>query len=342
MVAPTPIPIILDVDTGIDDSVALLYACASPEAELVAATCLFGNAEAQQVAENTRAVLELAGRGDVEVAIGRETPLVRALVTTPETHGPRGIGDALLPPATHPLSPRRAVDVVIGTATDRPGEVTLVTLGPLTTLAMALEREPALPRLLRRWVAMAGAFGVPGNTTPVAEWNVHSDPEAAKLAFAGWARAIDADPSIPPALVLGLDATERVRFLPEHLAEVSRRTTDPRDEPGGSPILRFLEDALGFYFRFHAAYDGFYGAFVHDPLVVAAALDPALVTTMPVFVDVETAGQLTAGMTVADRRGHSGRRPNAEIAIDVDGPRVLERLIGRIARLASGPPDMAI
>ncbi len=131
---PRPrLPLLLDVDTGIDDSLALLYACGSPEAELVAVTCVGGNVDARQVAENTRAVLELAGRDDVEVALGRETPLVRPLVTTPETHGPRGIGYAVLPPARRPLSDRHAADLIIEEAHRRPGEITLVTLGPPPT-----------------------------------------------------------------------------------------------------------------------------------------------------------------------------------------------------------------
>ena len=127
-----PIPIIIDCDTGIDDSLALLYACASPDAEIVAVTCVGGNVDARQVAENTRAVLELAGRPDVEVALGREQPLVRPLRTTPETHGPRGIGYAQLPPASRPLSKRHAADLLIEEARRRPGEITLVAIGPLT------------------------------------------------------------------------------------------------------------------------------------------------------------------------------------------------------------------
>src|SRR3954471_14460689 len=113
--------LILDVDTGIDDAMALLYACAAPDTEIVAVTCVAGNVDARQVAENTRAVLELAGRPDVEVALGREKPLGRPLMTTPETHGPRGIGYAQLPPATQPLSDRHASDLIIDEARRRPG-----------------------------------------------------------------------------------------------------------------------------------------------------------------------------------------------------------------------------
>ncbi len=138
-------PLILDVDTGIDDSLALLYVAASPDAELVAVTCVSGNIDGAQVAINTRAVLELAGRTDVEVALGREVPLVRQLETTPETHGPQGLGHAVLPPPSRPLSERHGVDVIVEEVRRRPGEIVLVTLGPLTNLALALEKEPGLP-----------------------------------------------------------------------------------------------------------------------------------------------------------------------------------------------------
>ena len=138
-------------------------------------------------------------RTDVEVAIGRETPLVRALETTPETHGPQGLGHAELPPPSQPLSDRHGVDVILDEARRRPGEITLVTLGPLTNLAIAVLREPELPRLLGRYVLMGGAFGTSGNTTPTTEWNIHCDPDAAKIVFRAWADAMAADPSDPPA-----------------------------------------------------------------------------------------------------------------------------------------------
>ncbi len=196
---PPRTPLILDVDTGIDDSLALLYAAASPDAELVAVTCVSGNVDARQVAQNTLAVLELAGLGDVEVALGREVPLVRPLVTTPETHGPRGLGYAELPPPSASLSERHAVDLLIDEARRRPGELTLVTLGPLTNLAVAVLREPELPRLYRGYVLMGGAYRSPGNTAPTTEWNINVDPDAAKVVFNAWTAAREADPSIRPA-----------------------------------------------------------------------------------------------------------------------------------------------
>ena len=323
------VPLILDVDTGIDDALALLYACASPEADLVAVTCLSGNAVARDVQRNTRAILELAGRGDVEVAVGREVPLVRALEITPETHGPHGIGYADLPEPRAPLSTRFAPDLIVAEARRRPGEITLVTLGPLTNLAIAVLMEPRLPHLLRRWIAMGGAFRVPGNTTPTTEWNIHCDPEAAKMALAAWQAAIVADPGVPRAVLLGLDVTERARMWPEDVAALAARAgTD-------NPIVRFVDDALRWYFEFHARYDGFHGAFVHDPLVTAVALDPGLARLESVAVDVDASGGLADGQTIADWRGHWGRSPNADVAVEVDSVEFLRRLVERMGDLAA-------
>jgi purine nucleosidase len=349
MTDPTPMPVILDVDTGIDDSLALLYALGSREADILAVTCVSGNVEARQVAINTLALLELSGRNDIEVAVGREVPLERPLETTPETHGPRGIGYAELPPPSRAISDRHGVDVIVEAARERPGEITLVTLGPLTNLAVALEREPRLPQLLRRHVLMGGAFGAPGNTTPTTEWNLHCDPEAAKIAFGAWARAIAVDPSVPRPVALGLDVTEGARIGPEHVVALAHRAGSrpdenlasaqvdplaPRMSIASNPVIRFIADALRWYYEFHERYDGFYGAFIHDPLAVAAALDPGLITTQALYVDVETRGELTSGMTVADRRHLTGKPPNVDVAATADIDRFLQRLIERVGALA--------
>ncbi len=354
---PTPLPLILDVDTGIDDSLALLYAAASPDADLIAATCVSGNIEAEQVGINTRAVLELAGRTDVEVAMGRQIPLVRPLETTPETHGPQGLGHAELPPPSQPLSDRHAVDLILDEARRRPGKITLVTLGPLTNLALAVLREPRLPRLLKGYALMGGAFGTSGNTTPTTEWNIHCDPEAAKIVFRAWADAMAADPSIPRPLALGLDVTEQARIEPEHIVRLARRAgstpddsiaVEPGDDPmapqrsvASDPIVRYVADALRFYFEFHQHYDGFYGAFIHDPLAVAATLDRSLVETDALFVDVETRGEITTGMTVADRRGLTGRTANLDVARTADVATFLDRLIERLGGLAADRVNVA-
>jgi purine nucleosidase len=349
--------LIIDVDTGIDDSLALLYAAASPEVEIVAATCVSGNVPARQVGINTRAILELAGRSDVEVALGREIPLVRQLETTEETHGPQGLGHAELPPPSRPLSDRHAVDLILEEARRRPGEITLITLGPLTNLAIALLREPGLPRLFKGYTLMGGAFGVPGNSTPTNEWNIHCDPDAAQIVFRAWADAREADPTIPRPLALGLDVTEKARILPDDVVRLARRAGSTPDDSialargedpmqatrsvASNPIVRYVADALRYYMEFHLRYDGFYGAFIHDPLAVAAALDRSLVTTEALYVDVETRGELTTGMTVADRRRLTGKAPNLDVAVTADVPAFLDRLIERVGGLAANHPNVS-
>lgn len=345
------LPLILDVDTGIDDSLALLYAAASPEVELVAATCVSGNVDARQVAINTLAVLELAGRGDVEVALGREVPLVKPLETTPETHGPQGLGYAELPPAARPVSERHAVDLLIEEARRRPGELTLITLGPLTNLAVAVLREPELPRLYRRYVLMGGAYRTPGNTAPTTEWNIAVDPEAAKVVLDAWGAAHEHGGSVPRPVALGLDVTEKAVILPDHVVALARRAGSSADDSlalargedpmhatrsvASNPVVRYVADALRFYMEFHAQFDGFYGAHIHDPLAVAAALDPALIRTEALTVDVELAGRLTAGTTVADWRHAWGRPPNLDVAVEADAATFLDRFVERVGMLAA-------
>jgi len=350
------IPLILDVDTGIDDAMALLYVCATPEVELLAVTCVAGNVDARQVAENTRAVLELGGREGVEVALGRETPLVRSLETTPETHGPRGLGYAELPPPSKDLSDRHAVDLLIEEARARPGEITLVTLGPLTNLAIAVLKEPELPSLLKSYVLMGGAYRSPGNTAPTTEWNINVDPDAAKVVFRAWAVANE-QRGTPRPLALGLDVTEKAKIVPDHVVALARRAGSRPDDSialaagehpmlatrsvASNPVVRFVADALRFYMEFHSRYDGFYGAFIHDPLAVATALDRSLVNTEALAVDIELGGTLTTGETVTDWRRVWGKPPNVDVAVEADAEEFLSRFVDRVGGLAADRANVA-
>jgi purine nucleosidase len=258
-------------------------------------------------------------------------------VTTLETHGPRGIGYAMLPPASRPLSARFGPDVIVEEARRRPGELTLVTLGPMSNLAVAVLREPALPTLLRRWVIMGGSYRSPGNTAPTSEWNVAVDPEAARVCVAAFGRPAVVEArraaGLPPLpLAMGLDVTERAKLLPGHLEALAARAGAT---VATNPVLRFIDDALRFYMEFHSRYDGFYGAFVHDPFAVAAALDPALVRTEALAVDVELGGTLTTGETVTDWRRAWGRPPTLDVAVDGDATTFFERFIERVGGLAA-------
>ncbi|MEA2677206.1 MAG: purine nucleosidase [Chloroflexota bacterium] len=324
--------LIIDVDTGIDDALALLYVLASPEAELLAVTCTSGNVEAGQVAENTIGLLDLCGRSDIEVALGQREPLKRPLMTAPETHGPKGVGYATLPSPSRGVSPRHSADLIVEEARRAPGEVTLITLGPLTNLAIALQREPALPKLVRNLVIMGGSYRSPGNTAPTSEWNVAVDPEAMQAVLSAWEANQGAGrPVADRPIALGLDVTERAKFLPDHLAQLHAAAGDP----GSNAVLQFVDDALRFYMEFHSRYDGFYGAFVHDALAVASALDPGLLKTEALCVQVELDGSLTSGETVTDWRRVWGRPPNLDVGVSADVETFFARYIERVGGLAA-------
>ncbi|MEO7588701.1 MAG: nucleoside hydrolase [Arachnia sp.] len=335
--------IIMDVDTGIDDSLALLYLLASPEAEILAITCTSGNVPARQVAINNLAWLELCGSPEIEVALGSEVPVLAPLVTTEETHGPQGIGYAELPAPSRQISSRHATEVWIELARSRPGEITGLVTGPLTNLALALRIEPELPRLLKRVVIMGGAFNHAGNTLPTTEWNVAVDPESAKMVFDAFSGLpVDRRP-----VVCALDVTEQIEMKPEHIAEIGRRagstpdeTIDETDANGtlstaSNQVVRYLTDAVRFYMEFHKAHNQGFIAHMHDPFAAAIALHPELGSTRPATVDVELAGSLTRGQTVADWAGMWGRAPNADIVVAVDPPRFFEHLIERVSKFAN-------
>jgi purine nucleosidase len=324
--AEKSLKLIMDVDTGVDDCVALLYALGAPEVELLAVTCCAGNVPEPQVEANTLSVLELCGAGDVEVAGGSLAPLV-APPRTATGHGPQGLGYARLAQARASASPRFAPDLLVGEARRQPGEIVLVATGPLTNVALAVRRDPELPQLLRRLVVMGGAFDYPGNTTPTAEFNILVDPEAAKVVFDAFASA-DRKP-----LICGLNVTERTEFRPEHLERlaelVGRASTD-----ASNPIVRLVSDALRFSMEAHDALGQGYVAFMHDPLAVAGALDESLGERRSGTVDVELSGELTRGMTVVDWHGLWGRPHNAEIMVGIDPEQFIVHLVERLAAVA--------
>ena len=211
--------LIIDVDTGIDDALALLYACASAEAEILAVTCVSGNVAARQVAANTLGVLELAGRSRRRGGTRPRGPAgssVDDCARDPRAKGRRLRGAARASRAA--VSERHAADLIIAEARRRPGEITLITLGPLTNLAVALVREPELPKLLRGLVMMAGSYRSAGNTAPTSEWNVAVDPEAMQVVLAGWT----AGPRRATPVALGLDVTERAKLTPESPGATAR------------------------------------------------------------------------------------------------------------------------
>lgn len=331
--APMATPLILDVDTGVDDALAILYAVASPEVDLVACTTVMGNVTVERSTRNTSAVLELVGRNDVEVAIGASRPLVQDHEPFPVVHGPDGLGEADLPAPATPPSDRPAVRAIVERARERPGEVVLVATGPLTNVALALGEEPRLPELLGGFSLMGGAYDRNGNATPAAEANIWVDPEAAAAVFRAFAGLPES--SLPRCV--GLDVTED--------AKLSRAQLDAICAPApSSELASFLQASVPFYIDFYARTRGFDGACMHDPLALAAAIDPTMCTWEATRVEVETDGRWTRGQTVTDRDGIR-RSPwpvgwdeeeNALVAFGLDEGAFTARFVERLRSLVEG------
>ncbi|MGA5464132.1 nucleoside hydrolase [Mycobacterium sp. NPDC050041] len=344
-----PQPVFVDVDTGVDDAMALAYLFASADAELIGIASTGGNVDVHQVCHNNLGLLEVCRVADVPVSCGADAPLNTPMRTAGDTHGPEGLGYAQLPPTDRKLTAHDAAEAWVRAAHAHPGELVGLVTGPLTNLALALRAEPSLPRLLRRLVIMGGAFDYRGNTTAVAEWNVSVDPEAAAEVFGGWGAAWGSgDEQGAPGhlpIVLGLNLTENIAMTPALLSRLAAAADSPTapmsvlDDRGtrsvaANPLIRVLEDAMRFYFEFHFDDGEGYLAHLHDPLAAAVALDPELVRYRQTTVDVELTGSLTRGMTVADWHGRWGRSPNALVGVEVDPAVFFDRFIARVGEFA--------
>ncbi|MGA2792653.1 MAG: nucleoside hydrolase [Roseiarcus sp.] len=319
-------PLILDVDTGIDDALGLLYACATPEARIVGVSTVAGNVDLNRATRNTRAELALAGRADIAVWLGCDRPLMREAQAARLVHGGSGLGHAILPEPAAVPDALNAVDQIVAAAKAHSGELVVVATGPLTNIAVALMREPELPTMLKRLVLMGGAFKEDGNVTPAAEFNIWHDPEAARIVFNRFGGE-----GAAPLVAVGLDVTRQTQLLPEHLRELARRC---EGAPHGPALLRFLDDSTRHYFEFIEQREGRRYFVMHDPLAIAAAIDPTLIDTTAVAVDVETTGAIASGMTLADWRGVWRRTPNAQVATAVRAERMIEAFIAAMESLA--------
>jgi purine nucleosidase len=320
--------VFVDVDTGVDDALALVYLLASPDANVVGIASTGGNVAVDQVCANNLGLLELCRITDVPVSRGADETLSGPMRAPSTVHGSRGLGYADLPPTDRRLAGHDSAAAWVSAAHAFPGELIGVATAPLTNLALALRAEPSLPTLMRRLVIMGGAYDYHGNTTPVAEWNISVDPEAAAEVFAAWSMKAVGLQNLP--ILCGLDLTRRVAMTPEHLA---RLTAAAGSDPA-NPLIRVIEDAIRFYFEAYHGLGHGYVAHLHDPLAAAVALDPQLVATRPATVDVELTGTLTRGMTVTDWSGRWGREPNAHIGIDVDPAAFFNRFIERVGPFA--------
>ena len=320
-------PVILDVDTGIDDAFALLYALGRPDAHLLGVSTVVGNVSLAAATRNTRAVLALCRRPDIPVWPGAASPLLGAASDASDIHGETGLGYAVLPEPP-PVDAGHAVDALLAASREHEGRLVLVATGPLTNIALAVARDPELPRRLARFVVMGGAFRTSGNVTAAAEFNIWHDPEAAEIVC----RAFSQDGAAPTTLV-GLDVTRRCVLTEPDLASLAENLAAA---PNGPALTTFLRDAGRFYFELMQRHGRPRVLVMHDPLAVAVALDPSLVRTEAVPVVVETRGEHTRGQTLADFRGTPGR---IGVALEVEAERFRADYFAAVVRLAYGASE---
>ncbi|MGW0478863.1 nucleoside hydrolase [Nonomuraea sp. NPDC003214] len=300
--------VLIDCDPGIDDAMALALAAGAPGLEIVAITTVGGNVDLSLTTANALALREFLGLGDVSVTAGSSGALLRRTVRAAAVHGESGLGGVVLPAPSLTVADGHAADRIIDTLRAAPGEITLVAIGPLTNIALAVLREPRVVEWARDLVIMGGSF-TRGNHNPAAEFNILADPEAAQIVFgAGWT-----------VKMLGLDVT---------LTATVTSGVLERMRPLGR-LAELLVPAAQFYGEVTA--DG--GPAIHDACAVAYVMDPSLVTQTPAVVNVETIGEFTRGMTVVDFRLRD-RQPNALVATGLDVTRFWELVLGTYRELA--------
>ena len=343
-----PFRVIIDTDPGVDDALALLLAMRSPELKIEAITPVAGNVPLELTLPNALRMVEIAGRADIPVAVGAKAPLMRRLVTAAYAHGENGLGGAVFPePKIHPVN-QPAAELIRQIVKRFPGEVTLLTIGPLTNIATALNLDPELAGMVRAIVMMGGSLSG-GNITPAAEFNIYVDPEAARIVFQ----------SGIPITMVGLDVTRKTSLTEEH-----QRQLQAGQNSVSQAAATIARNALQ-----HNRERGFVvGPNMHDSLAVAGFIDPSLLKLKEYYIDIETTGELTAGETLGyspnagDLRRRPGMEkdaaatnmpirgsaptlastrtspvvrdkfvPNASVAVDVDSARFFELLIGRLS-----------
>lgn len=308
--------IILDSDPGHDDAVAILLALGNPSIDLLGVTTVGGNQSLDKVTYNARAVLEKAHATDVPVHAGCDRPLVRPLEVAASIHGQTGLDGVDLPVPTRPLDSGHAVDWIIETIMDNePGTITLVPTGPLTNIAMAARKEPRIVERVREVVLMGGGYHT-GNWSPVAEFNIKVDPEAARVVFnAPW-----------PVTMVGLDLTHQALCTPE---------VQERIRSIGTDLSTFVSGLMDFFRKSYQDNQDFVDPPVHDPCTVAYLIDPDIVKTRRCPVDVEVKGELTTGMTVADLRGPepSAEECHTQVAVKLDFDGFWDLIVDAIKRI---------
>ena len=305
--------VIFDTDPGIDDALALLLLAVSPEIDLLGITVTHGNTSQEKCLRNALSLVELAGLSQIEVARGAEEPLVKELSVAEETHGDGGLGYASLSPAAKAPSDTPAHDFIIEQVEKYPGEVTILAVGPMTNVALALLKRPQIASKIPSIISMGGAIHYPGNATPQAEYNVFCDPEAFDIVLRS---GID-------FTLVPLDVTYKCIFTKSHLAKIDK----------ARPVIKdFIADSTRFYMEFHVKHQSIEGCAINDPLAAALLLDPTLVKCEDYFVRVDLMGPTSKAKTIADYYGALNQRANAHVAMQVDVERFMTLFIERMNR----------
>jgi len=321
----TPRRVIIDTDPGTDDAMAIILALNSPELKVEALTVVPGNVDGRQGLENALKIVSLAGRCDVTVAGGAQHPLNQKLITAQFWHGKNGLADVELPPSKCKADPRFGPDLIIDMIHRFPHEITLIPVGPLTNIALAVLKDPSIAGLVKDIVIMGGSI-TGGNVNGAAEANIYNDPEAAQIVFnAGWT-----------VTMVGSDVGERTLITRKYLALL---------QSSHGPQSDFIAKIADFYLT-RSEKSGYSGAAMYDPLAVGIALDPTLGTLKEMHVDVETKGEFTRGETVANRTGSNENnvlhgdhyeiegviklKPNARVCLASDADRFLQLFVSRV------------
>jgi len=305
--------IIYDGDPGIDDALAILLALRSEKLKLERITTVCGNVPVDMATNNALKVLHIAGRKDIKVSKGAERPLRREPKHAIEFHGEDGLGNTNLPTPDIEPEPTHAVDVIISQIMERRWETTLVTAGPLTNLAVAIEKETSIKDYVKEVIIMGGAITAPGNVTPAAEYNIHCDPHAAEKVFQ----------SGLPITLVPLDVTTKNILTLDRLAQIESTDTE---------LTTFIGKISRFYMKASKKYENLDGCYLHDPLAVAVAIDRSLVKTRMMHVMVETNETVALGKTIADLRAITRCAPNIEVCVDVESQRFIDLFVETLKR----------
>ncbi len=311
-----PKRILFDTDPGIDDALAILLALASPELKVEGISVVHGNCSADQALTNALGLLELTHAENIPVARGFELPLIQPSLLAPETHGNTGMGYAELPSPKVKAVAQHSVDFLIDKIMSAPGEITLVCIGPLTNVAVALRKEPRIAQAVKEVIIMGAAIRHQGNTTPLAEFNVYVDPHASYMIYH----------SGMPITLVPLDVTYQCILTPNDVKRLQRIN---------SPIPKFIADSTRFYMEFHDEYQKIDGCVINDPLALALTFAPHLCDYEEHFVDIDLSGGVSMGKTFADFYKMTKRPANMKVALGVRARDFIELFLERMEKLSN-------